>query len=422
MNRLDVLIFGASGFTGKYTVYQSVKILAGLKWGVAGRSKEKLEDILKEMGNKAGIDLSKIPIILADLKDEQSLKKMTEKAKVIVNCCGPYMLYGEPVIKACIATSTHHVDVSGEPNYMEQMQSKYNEAARDKGIYIISACGFESIPVEMGIVFLEEKFGGVVNTVETYLRSYPKKRIPIDFSNYSQIHYGTWASLVDVLGEVKQLLTKDSKALVPKIKDRSIIHKSEFVKNSWCLPFHGTDPSVVMRSQRYFATADNKRPIQLKCYMSMGRNILISFGAIFYLAYLLLISQFKFGRKLLLDYPRFFTAGIVSHKGPTEESAENTHFQITLVGEGWKDNSSESTGNYTNPMNKKIITKVTGDNPGYGATCIALLLTATTILNENKKMPDNGGVFPPAAAFKNTSLINELCNNGFTFEVIKVDE
>lgn len=114
MDRLDIVIFGASGFTGKYTIYQSVNILKGLKWGVAGRSKEKLQEVLKEMGKKAETDLSKIPIILADLKDEQSLKKMTEMAKVIVNCCGPYMLYGEPVIKACIATSTHHVDVSGK--------------------------------------------------------------------------------------------------------------------------------------------------------------------------------------------------------------------------------------------------------------------------------------------------------------------
>lgn len=182
---------------------------------------------------------------------------------------------------------------------MEQMQSKYNDAAKAKGIYIISACGFESIPVDMGIVFLEKEFKGVVNTVETYLRSYPKKRT---FSmNYSQIHYGTWASLVDVLGDVKQLMTDNSKAMAPKIKERSIIHKSEFLKNSWCLPFHGTDPSVVMRSQRYFTLADNKRPIQMKCYMSMGRNILFSLGAIFYMAYLLLISQFKFGRQLLLD-------------------------------------------------------------------------------------------------------------------------
>lgn len=184
---------------------------------------------------------------------------------------------------------------------MEQIQSKYNDVAKDKGIYIISACGFESIPVDMGVVFLEKEFGGgIVNTVETYLRSYPKKRIPFS-TNYSQIHYGTWASLVDVLGEFKQLLTDDSKAMSPKIQDRSLIHKSEFVKNSWCLPFHGTDPSVVMRSQRYFELTDNKRPIQIKCYMSLGRTILICFGAIFYMTYLLFIAQFKFGRKLLLD-------------------------------------------------------------------------------------------------------------------------
>lgn len=116
-DRLDVIIFGASGFTGKYTVFQSIKVLKDLKWGVAGRNQEKLEQVLKEMGAKADTDLSKTPIIIADINDEESLKKMTEKAKIIVNCCGPYRFFGEQVIKACVATSTHHVDVSGNLNF-----------------------------------------------------------------------------------------------------------------------------------------------------------------------------------------------------------------------------------------------------------------------------------------------------------------
>lgn len=113
-DRLDVIIFGASGFTGKYTVFQAVEVLKDLKWGVAGRNKEKLEQVLKEMGDKAKIDLSKTPIIVADIKDEESLNKMTAQAKIIVNCCGPYRHFGEQVIKACVASSTHHVDVSGK--------------------------------------------------------------------------------------------------------------------------------------------------------------------------------------------------------------------------------------------------------------------------------------------------------------------
>lgn len=81
-DRLDVVIFGATGFTGKHAVLEGVKILANLTWGVAGRNKEKLEEMLKEIGNKAGKDLSKTPIIIADINDEDSLKKMCERAKV----------------------------------------------------------------------------------------------------------------------------------------------------------------------------------------------------------------------------------------------------------------------------------------------------------------------------------------------------
>lgn len=147
--RLDVVIFGASGYTGKYTIYESVNVLKGLKWGVAGRNKEKLESVLGEMGKKADRDLSKIPIIIADVGDEKSLVKMAEQAKVVVNCCGPYRHFGEQVVKACIEAGAHHVDVSGEPQYMETMQLKYNEQAREKGVYIVSACGFDSIPADV---------------------------------------------------------------------------------------------------------------------------------------------------------------------------------------------------------------------------------------------------------------------------------
>lgn len=97
---------------------------------------------------------------------------------------------------------------------------------------------------------------------------------------------------------------------------------------------------------------------------------------------------------------------------------ENTQFEMVFAGEGWKETLAEPTDKYETPINKKMITKVTGTNPGYGATCVALLLSATTILKDNSKMPNTGGVFPPGAAFKNTSLISDLCKNGFTFEVI----
>lgn len=163
-NRLDIIIFGASGFTGKHTIPYVYKLAQtegrSLSWGVAGRSEEKLKTILQEIGKNLETDFSSIPIITADVKDEESLKKMAERARIIINCCGPYRFYGEPVVKACIEAGTHHVDVSGEPQYMETIQLKYSKAAEEKGVYVISACGFDSIPTDMGVVFLQEKFEG----------------------------------------------------------------------------------------------------------------------------------------------------------------------------------------------------------------------------------------------------------------------
>lgn len=424
-DRLDVIIFGATGFTGKYTVYQGVNVLKGLKWGVAGRSKEKLERTLSEMGKKAGTDLSNIPIIVADIDDKSSLIKMTSQAKVIVNCCGPYRFYGEAVISACLETNTNHVDVSGEPQYMETMQLKYDDLARDKNVYIISACGFDSIPADMGVVFLEDNFGGVVNSVETYLHSYflngykPKG---------AGIHYGTWESAVyglahanELRGIRSQLYKNRTPKMNPVLKNRGLLHKTEFLNNKWCLPFPGSDRSVVMRSQRYFFDHDKKRPIQMSAYIAFD-SISHVFGIILVGAIFAIFTKFEIGRKLLLKHPKAFTMGFVSHEGPTEESMENTNFQMIFNGEGWKDKLSEPTDEYNCPINRKIVTKVVGNNPGYGATCVALLLTATTILKDSSKMPSTGGCLPPAAAFRNTSLITELCNHGFIFEVLKVKD
>lgn len=80
--------------------------------------------------------------------------------KIVVNCCGPYRFYGEIVVKACIEAGTHHVDISGEAQFIEGMMVKYHDLAKEKKAYVISACGFDSIPGEMGVVFAERNFPG----------------------------------------------------------------------------------------------------------------------------------------------------------------------------------------------------------------------------------------------------------------------
>uniref|UniRef100_T1GDL3 Saccharopine dehydrogenase NADP binding domain-containing protein n=1 Tax=Megaselia scalaris TaxID=36166 RepID=T1GDL3_MEGSC len=120
---------------------------------------------------------------------------------VVVNTCGPYRFYGEQVVEACIKAGTHHVDVSGEPQYMETMQLKYNEEAAKKNVYIISACGFDSIPNDLGTVFVEKNFNGVVNSVETYLETGSSG----NKSSGASLNYGTWESAVYGLTHAKEL-------------------------------------------------------------------------------------------------------------------------------------------------------------------------------------------------------------------------
>ena len=95
-----------------------------------------------------------------DIAIPKTINDMAKQADVILNCVGPYRFFGEDVIRACIAERTHHVDISGEPQFLETMQFKYHKEAKEKGVYIVGACGFDSIPTDMGITFLKQKFNG----------------------------------------------------------------------------------------------------------------------------------------------------------------------------------------------------------------------------------------------------------------------
>lgn len=422
-DKLDIIIFGATGFTGKAVVYQMVKLAKekGVTWGISGRTRNKLDDVLKEVGEKTGEDLATVRVILADVKDASSLQNMASQARVVVNCVGPYRLYGEGVVSACIASGTHHVDVSGEPQYMERMQLEYHKAAEEKGVYAISSCGFDSIPADLGTVYLMNKFKGDLNSVETYLEfgaSGPAQG--------ASLHYGTWESAVyglahyDELRPLRQKLFPERlPEFTPKLKRRTLF-KNEHI-DGWCVPFPGSDRSVVLRSQRYFFEQEKLRPAQVQTYMII-KSILTLFAVGVLGLIFVLLSKFQFGRNLLLKYPRVFSAGAASHEGPSEEGMKNSYFNLTLFGEGWKERLAEPTDEHNSPPNRRVVVKVSGKDPGYGLTGVSLLLAAVTILRENDKMPGSGGVYPPGAAFAKTSLLEELDKHGLKFEVVSSTE
>jgi len=412
-DRLDIIIFGATGYTGKYAVKNMTHICKEqkIKFGIAGRRKEALDAVVKEFAS----DIEDVPIILADVKDEESLKKMTERARVLITCCGPYRFYGEPVIKSCIATRTHYVDVTAEEQFMEKMQLKYNEAAKEAGIYVVTACGFDCIPSDLGVIFTQQKFGGEVNAIEIYVKILFPDKGPC-------VSYGTWESIIYYLAYANELWILHKKLypiklpeFTPKLR-LSILHQSD-VSKGWSVPFLSADRTLTLRTQRFLYDKYKERPAQIQIYITFQYFINMLILAIF-AGIVLLMSLTACSRNLLLKYPSLFSLGAVTHENPNLETMKSEKFSMTFKARGWTEKLAVPTDIHTNPPNKEVITKIICDSSPYEATRIMMILSALTILNENNKMPDNGGVLTPGAAFGKTSLIEQLNKHNIKFEVI----
>ena len=150
----DVIIWGASGFTGKlvveylYGVYSSNR---DLKWAIAGRDFSKLELIRSEVAD------SKVPIIVADINDMASLNNMTKKTKVICTTVGPYAKFGSNLVSSCVENQTHYCDLAGEVQWIRKMIDSHHEKAKANGTKIVNSCGFDSIPSDLGVYFIQKK-------------------------------------------------------------------------------------------------------------------------------------------------------------------------------------------------------------------------------------------------------------------------
>lgn len=415
----QLVIFGATGFTGQFVVEEVARTAAegpngSLKWAVAGRSKQKLEKVLEQA---AGV-LSKpelrteVDIIVADVGEPDSLAAMCKQAVIVLNCVGPYRFYGEPLVKACVENGAHHIDISGEPQFLEGMQLNYDSSAAEKEVYIIGSCGFDSIPADMGVLFTKDQFKGTLTSVESFLtvNSGP---------DGGCIHDGTWQSAVYGFADSKKLQGlrrkfnhKPLPVVGSKLKRRGSLFYSNEIQQ-YTVPFMGSDPSVVKRTQRFLVEQHGATQVQYGAYAGIGGvgNIIkMMFAGIMFW----FMVKFSFGRSLLIKYPEIFTCGVFSKAGPTRKQMEGTSFQMAFYGEGYTEGQDPSHGK----PNGKIRTVVQGPEAGYVATPIAMVQAALTILNESSALPQRGGVYTPGAAFAKTTLVNRLNKHGIQFSVL----
>ncbi|XP_061480632.1 saccharopine dehydrogenase-like oxidoreductase [Rhineura floridana] len=420
----QLVVFGASGFTGQFVVEEIARVAAedelrgSLRWAVAGRNREKLQAVVEKAAGKLGKAELKpeVGIILCDVSDPSSLDNMAKQTAIVLNCVGPYNLFGEPVVKACVENGTNCVDISGEPQFLEGMYLNYNDKAAEKGAYIIGSCGFDSIPADMGILYTRNNLKGTLTAVESFVtvKSGPEG---------ASIHDGTWKSVVHGLADQdnlkkirRQIGHKPLPVIGAKLRRRGAVFYSNELKQ-YSIPFMGSDASVVKRTQRYLHTHLNEMPVQYAAYATVGgigSVIKLMFAGLLFL----MLVKFNFGRKLLIKYPEFFSGGYFTKEGPTEKQMKGSSFQMTFFGEGYSTGQDPQQGK----PNVKICTQVKGPEAGYVATPIAMVQAAVALLKDKSSLPKKGGVYSPGAAFFNTKLIDRLNQHGIEFSVISKPE
>ena len=165
---LDLIVFGATGFTGRLVAefLQSACAGAGhLRWALAGRSAARLAAVRDAIGAP-----STLPLIEADATDAAALHALARSTRVVLTTVGPYQLHGEPLLQACAAVGTDYVDLCGEPAWMAQMIARHEATARQSGARIVFSCGFDSVPFDLGVCFLQhtalQRFGQPLQRVQ----------------------------------------------------------------------------------------------------------------------------------------------------------------------------------------------------------------------------------------------------------------
>uniref|UniRef100_A0A914ZLJ2 Saccharopine dehydrogenase NADP binding domain-containing protein n=2 Tax=Parascaris univalens TaxID=6257 RepID=A0A914ZLJ2_PARUN len=416
--RHDLVIFGATGFTGIRVVELLLKSDEKIDFAIAGRNEIKLKNILSDISKRIGKDIRNIPIIIADIDNAESLAEMAKCAKVIINTVGPYRLYGEAVVKAAVENGASHVDVSGEPAFLESMQMKYDEEAKKKGVYIVGACGWDSIPCDLGFNFLKRNFNGQLNHAETFVQ------LNTGPAGYS-FNAGTYQTLILAIANMaNDGLSKIRRSIMPEKIPRSQYRPPKRGKiwyneklDGWCLPFLGSDKSIVSRSEYFNYIVDNEPPAYVETYFRI-KSLLWTILFSLWLAIFFIMSKFGLTRKILQKYPDICSFNMFKTSGPTEEQIKQASFTYWFFGSGWSDKLPPGEQHNKSP-DKMVIVRCDGPDAGYITTSACAISAALTLLHESNKIPLGGGAFTTAAIFKKTNIYERLKKFGVTFKVVE---
>jgi short subunit dehydrogenase-like uncharacterized protein len=383
----DVVVFGASGYTGKLVaeyIQSEYGENGSVKWAIAGRNREKLEGIREELGLSA--DLS---ILEVDSNDQDSLNAMTSSTKCVLTTVGPYQLYGSNLVESCAKNGTDYVDLTGEPGWMYEMINAHKETAEASGARIVFSCGFDSIPFDLGVYFVQQaakdKFGKPAQHVRGRV-----KAMNGEFSG------GTIASLGATMATLKKKpelikvlanpfsLTEGFEG--PAQLDDSKVLLDEKL-NMWVAPF-------VMA------------PINTKNIHRSNALLGHQYGEDFCYDEMMIAGEGEEGKQIADAMTSANPMGGDNvpqpGEGPSKESREQGNYDVLF----FADLGEES-----------IEAKVTGDmDPGYGSTSKMIAESAICLIQDCSDLP--GGIYTPAPAMGDKLIHRLVKKAGLTFDII----
>jgi short subunit dehydrogenase-like uncharacterized protein len=384
----DVVVYGATGYTGRLVAeYLAGRARDGLavRWAMAGRNAQKLAAVRDEIGAPADT-----PLVLADAADAASIAAMVARTRVVITTVGPYLRYGEPLVAACASAGTDYVDLCGEPPFMRAMIDAYAADAQSSGARIVFSCGFDSVPFDLGVYFLQSeaqrRLGAPLKRVKGRVRS-----MKGTFSG------GTLASLHATMEAARRdpdvlALLQTPWALTPGFEGPPQPTGNEVEE----------DPAVGSWVTPFVMAPINTRNIH-RSNLLLGHR----WGSDFVYDEMLMTGPGERGRQAAeaMAAGSMMDTGPDGPKpgeGPTPEERRAGSYDLLFVGE--------------DDQGVRLRVAVTGDrDPGYGSTSKIITECALCLLDEAAGLA--GGIYTPAPAFGMAIIERLRAHAGLTFEV-----
>ena len=384
LNKYDFVTYGATGFTGKLVVEYAINQYASnneISWAIAGRNNEKLEHVQEKYNLPSNIGK-----IVVDSNDQNSIDEMVSQTKCVLTTVGPYQLYGEKIIKTFISTGTDYVDLCGEPGFMHKIISECSAEAKETGARIVFSCGFDSIPFDLGVLFVQEEVIAKLNKYASSVRG-RVRAMNGEFSGGTAASMKATMAALQSNPELINILVNphalcDGMQGVQQDDDSKPIYDEEL--DTWVAPFF-------------------MAPINTKNIHRSNKLMNHIYG-----------ENFKYNEMWI--------------QGPGEEGKAAAEFISTMnplgdapePGDGPSRESREN-GNYdvlfcADVDGETIKASVSGDmDPGYGSTSKMITESAVCLVKDCENLA--GGIYTPAASMGKKLIKRLESSAGLTFKL-----